>query len=66
LSVEIRASGNNDKNSVVKMGDITLTSRMHLGLKHYAVKIDYIKELILRKSSRGEQSRNFVKTASQT
>jgi hypothetical protein len=62
----VRATGNNDKNSVVKMGDITLANRIHLGLKHYAVKIDYIEELILRKSYRGVQSRNFVKTASQT
>jgi len=48
------------------VGDIKLTNRMHLGLRHYAVKINYMKELILRKSSRGEQSRNFVKTASRT
>jgi hypothetical protein len=46
------------------MRDIKLTNRTHLGLKHYAVKINYIKELILKKSSRGEQSSKFVTTAS--
>jgi hypothetical protein len=62
----VRASGNNDKNRVVKMGDIKLTNSTHLGLKHYAVKINCIKELILRKSSRGEQFSKSVTTASRT
>jgi hypothetical protein len=45
----VRASVNNKESGVVIMEDIKIKSRMYLGIKYHAIKINYIKGVAFKK-----------------